>query len=86
MKIYTHLLGIVSKFHVLHLTNLSKLINFCSPWNHHKIIIWFSDDFKGKKLIEGWVMQIEKAMINDCFEVFENYPENFVFQLLIILQ
>ena len=30
-------------------------------------------------------MQIEKALINDRY-VFQKYPENFAFQLFIILQ
>ena len=36
-------------------------------------------------LIKGTVVQIEKALIND-YLLSQNYPENFSFQLLTILQ
>ena len=36
-------------------------------------------------MFKGTVMQIEKGMINDRY-VFQGYPENFAFQLFIILQ
>ena len=36
--------------------------------------------------IKGTVMHIEKALINDCLYLFQKYPENFAFQLFIILQ
>ena len=34
--------------------------------------------------LKGTVMQIEKALINDGF-VIQKYPENFAFQLFLIL-
>ena len=38
------------------------------------------------KVLKGTVMQIEKALINDRLNVSNVSPENFAFQLFIILQ
>ena len=35
-------------------------------------------------VLKGTVMQIEKALINDCLH-FQKYPENFAFELFITL-
>ena len=35
-------------------------------------------------VLKGTVMQIEKALINDCLRV-QKYPENFAFELFITL-
>ena len=37
-------------------------------------------------LLKGTFMQIEKALINDRAYMFQKDPENFAFQLFIILQ
>ena len=36
-------------------------------------------------MLKGTVVQIEKALINDYY-VFQKYPENFTFQLFIVLK
>ena len=56
---------------------------FCPKEEFLRPILWLV--FFGIFHFEGTVIQIEKALINDTL-VFQKYPENFAFQLFIILQ